>query len=191
MPDLSTLPTLDDAEGPQAARDALQSARERLKAIRSQMEAERAEVDRLTSALDDLRLDVAAGDAGEDDLQARKDELGAAEEAVEELTGEAEAQERTIERLKDRLDDAREDAVSEIAPEYAETAGDLARQKARALRSLATTLEKIADFRKKAAENGLRRDERLRPVQEDLRLSGKDFTAETLRYRAEKVDPSE
>lgn len=187
--DVDDLPELDNQDSYTAAVDALDSARERLTEIREEIPEAEAEVERLTEEVDETRVAMAAGDATEEDLEATKADLADAEERLGELREEREAQEGAIDRLEARLDEARDEAAGEIAVRYAETADALMAQKTRAMRQLATALEKIDALNQKMAQNGLRRDDRVPSLTPAVKnRDGKTIGADRLRYLAGQLD---
>jgi len=187
--DVDDLPELDNQESYTAAREALDSARERMEELREEVPAAEAKVERLTEEVDETRVAVAAGDATDEDLEAAKAGLAEAEKRLEDLREEKEAQAGAVDRLESRLDEARGRAAGTIAEDYAAAAEAVMAQKARALRSLATALEKMQALKQRAAENGLRRDERVPTVTPAVKTrNGDEVGADRLRYRADQLD---
>ena len=182
--DLSTL----ESDRLDAAQAAVQTARERLGDLRTQHEEAEQEIERLTDTVDTLRLDVASGEATEEELTEAKTDLKEAKARREELAEEIEEQEATVPRLEERVKSVREELAGDLAEEYSEAAQDILKQKAKAMKQLATALDKAEAFQQKAQENGLRKDERLVKVNSAVRADGGHrVQADSLRFRAEKI----
>jgi chromosome segregation ATPase len=182
--DLSTL----ESDRLDAAQAAVQTARERLGDLRTQYEEAEQEIERLTEQVDTLRLDVASGEATEEELTEAKADLKEAKARREELAEEIEEQEATVPRLEERVKSVREELAVDLAEEYSSAAQAILKQKAKAMKQLATALDKAEAFQQKAQENGLRKDERLVKVNGAVRAAGGNrVQAESLRYRAEKI----
>lgn len=182
--DLSTL----ESDRLDAAQAAVQNARDRLGDLREQHHETERQVEELTETVDTLRLDVASGEATEEELTEAKADLKEAKARREELAEEIEEQEASVPRLEERVKSVREELAGDLAEEYSEAAQSILKQKAKAMKQLATALDKAEAFQQKAQENGLRKDERLVKVNGAVRAAGGNrVQAESLRFRAEKI----
>ncbi len=182
--DLSTL----ESDRLDAAQAAVSKARDRLQDLRTQHEEAEQEIERLTEEVDTLRLDVASGEATEEELTEAKSDLKEAKARREELAEEIEEQEATVPRLEERVKSVREELAGDLAEEYSSAAQAILKQKAKAMKQLATALDKAEAFQQKAQENGLRKDERLVKVNGAVRAAGGNrVQADSLRFRAEKI----
>ncbi|MCS4119603.1 hypothetical protein [Salinibacter ruber] len=182
--DLSTL----ESDRLDAAQAAVSKARDRLQDLRTQHEEAEQEIERLTEEVDTLRLDVASGEATEEELTEAKADLKEAKARREELVEEIEEQEATVPRLEERVKSVREELAGDLAEEYSSAAQAILKQKAKAMKQLATALDKAEAFQQKAQENGLRKDERLVKVNGAVRAAGGNrVQAQSLRFRAEKI----
>jgi len=186
--DIDDLPTLE-SDRLDAAQAAVETAKERLDSLREQQAEAEAEIERLTDEVDGLRLDVASGEATEEELSDAKASLKAAKERLSDLEDEIEEQTSTIPRLEDRVQAVREEVASDLAEDYAEAARSLLKQKARAMKQLATALEKAHALQEKASTNGLRRDDRIPSLRDTIRSrDGTRVSADRLRHLAGKID---
>ncbi len=182
--DLSTL----ESDRLDAAQAAVSKARDRLQDLRTQHEEAEQEIERLTEEVDTLRLDVASGEATEEELTEAKNDLKEAKARREELAEEIEEQEATVPRLEERVKSVREELAGDLAEEYSEAAQSILKQKAKAMKQLATALDKAEAFQQKAQSVGLARDERLVKVNGAVRAAGGNrVQADSLRFRAEKI----
>ena len=115
--------------------------------------------------------------------------MKAARDRLDGLREERESQESAVDRLEERTESARDDAAAQIAEAYSGAAEALLKQKTRAMRSLATALEKIQVLKQKASENGLRRSERLPPLTATVKKrDGGTVGPDRLRYLADRLE---
>jgi chromosome segregation ATPase len=187
--DFDELPSIDDHDGVQGARETLKQARERLDTLKEERQEAQAKVEALEDEVDETRIQRTTGDATSEDLENAKYELEVAQDEAEDLEAEVQAQKRAIERLQSRLENAKEEAAGEVASAYSDEAEDVLASQRRALRQLATTLEDAHALKEELTRQGLRRDERVPSLEEKLRIPGGTSVApDRLRHLANRRD---
>ena len=187
--DISALPLLNDQVELTAARQVVESAEQRLATLEADLQTEKQNKAAAAAAADEARIDLATGDGVESDLDAAKADFETAAAKVKDLTAEIEEQRETVGRLKERLKAARENSIDAIVGDYATASETLQERKVQAMKALATALENINAFEEKRSQNGLRGDERLVALTDEIRVrGGKRVVSDQLRYEAGRLE---
>jgi chromosome segregation protein len=156
---IDQLPTLEGHDDIEAARDALASAKERLQDLEDRKAEIEAQIPQLRDEVDDLRVQVAVGDATDEDLQAARQAVAEAEDELEDLdTRQIPSQQQAVERLDERTEAVLDRLGNEFAGEYQEAAIEALRSKAEALRSLADVLDSVDALDSKRADNRIQNE---------------------------------
>jgi DNA repair exonuclease SbcCD ATPase subunit len=147
LPDLDSLPTLDESERWGELLDSIAAAKERREKLRQRAEKIEQELPEHAERIEDLRVAVATSQATESDLDAAKEKRAELREELEELREEEiPAQIDTIELLEDRRSEVKSEEGDKFASEYAEVQRALQKRKRELLEGLAEVLEALDEY---------------------------------------------
>lgn len=156
LPDIDSLPELDDSERWNEFLGSLANARERREELRERADEVEQEIARLEESLPERRVAVATGDATEEELEEAKQELTALEEELTDLReNEIPGAEETVELLRDRRDQIKTEEGAAIADAYCEAQATLQKRKRELLEGLAQVLEALDEYQGRKKQNAV------------------------------------
>jgi hypothetical protein len=191
---IEQLPTIQNHDDIEAARSALASARGRLHELEDRKAELKAQIPQLRDRVDDLRVQVATGDATEGELQEARQAVTDAEDELKRLeTRQIPSQQQAVERLDDRTDEVLDRLGNQFAGAYQEMATQLLDRKAEALRAVARVLDAVDSFDSKRGENRISNAygpsvPSVPTLSETVRHRGDELDAEALRTVADELE---
>lgn len=147
LPNLNELPTLDDSDRWGQLLNSIAAAKERREKLRERADEIEQQLPQHADRIEELRVQVATGEASESDLEAAKKEKAELESELGELRQtEIPAQEETVELLEDRRSEVKSEEGDKLADEYAEVQATLQREKLCLLEQLAAVCEALDEY---------------------------------------------